>query len=381
MRLALPILRIDKLSGVGRSTPGTAMEHLTRLRDTSNADPAVIDHNIWLAGAPDLDVEREIDRRLAALDIRPRAGAVLCVGVLLSASPAYFRPDGRSGYGEYDAARLGGFIEAAKRFLTEQFGTRVLCAVVHLDEETPHVQALILPTMPPRTLDKVRLSAKDLFDRGKLISYQDAWEALLRPLGCDPRLKGSRASHVTNKKYHSAAVEVDQEVDAITLALQRLPVLVGEVGADTAMLTRWREEQVAAIEARSVKLAKLAKLGRIVQDKERQNRQLRGRLRDTEDQLRAAQCECDRRIDPDVPRARLSQALGYPLDERPVLIQISLKEKSKALAAARRVAALAGADVAVAAVVEFVRPRMEQAAVLTAESDPAAEETRSFGLG
>ena len=87
-------------------------------------------------------------------------------------------------------------------FLKEQFGSRIIAAVLHLDEYTPHLQAIVVPLIiPEEPEEKVRLSARDLFSRENLIALQQAWEDALRPLGVGQRTKRSDLHHVDAKRY------------------------------------------------------------------------------------------------------------------------------------------------------------------------------------
>ena len=63
----------------------------------------------------------------------------------MSASPVYFRPDNPEQYGHYDPARLEPWLDASMSWLQKKYGDRLISAVLHLDEATPHLQFLILP--------------------------------------------------------------------------------------------------------------------------------------------------------------------------------------------------------------------------------------------
>lgn len=67
------------------------------------------------------------------------------VQMVLSASPGYFRREGQ-GPGEWDDDRLTTWREATMRWLREEYGDDLVHASIHLDEDTPHIHALIVPT-------------------------------------------------------------------------------------------------------------------------------------------------------------------------------------------------------------------------------------------
>lgn len=71
------------------------------------------------------------------------------VQLVLSASPEYFRGPGQ-GPGQWDEARLKAWKAATMGWLREEYGEDLVHASLHLDEDTPHIHALIVPTYEKR---------------------------------------------------------------------------------------------------------------------------------------------------------------------------------------------------------------------------------------
>lgn len=67
------------------------------------------------------------------------------VQMVLSASPEFFRRDGQ-GRGEWDQERLDRWIEATFKWLRKEYGRDLVHVSLHLDEDTPHLHALVVPT-------------------------------------------------------------------------------------------------------------------------------------------------------------------------------------------------------------------------------------------
>lgn len=67
--------------------------------------------------------------------------------LVLGASPEYFRPDDPKAKGEYDKERLVKWVKVAKKWALKQFGRDVIYMELHLDEATPHLHVVILPTV------------------------------------------------------------------------------------------------------------------------------------------------------------------------------------------------------------------------------------------
>jgi hypothetical protein len=66
--------------------------------------------------------------------------------VVLSASPAWFRDPGQ-GPGKWNNTRVDAYVARAEAVLRRRFGDDLVHLSLHLDEETPHLHAAILPTV------------------------------------------------------------------------------------------------------------------------------------------------------------------------------------------------------------------------------------------
>lgn len=67
------------------------------------------------------------------------------VQMVLSASPGYFRAPGQ-GPGEWNADKLAAWEAATLEWLRDEYGDDLAHAEMHLDEETPHMHVLVVPT-------------------------------------------------------------------------------------------------------------------------------------------------------------------------------------------------------------------------------------------
>ena len=203
------VCRVSKVSGFGSVA---AMEaHHLRTRPTRNADPAQLDRNVWLlrhegglVDAVRTRIERAEQLRKEAAEAagkksprKRREDAVLAVEVVLSASPEFFRPDNPEAAGTWDQERLDAWTEASMAWLRAKHGDNLVSAVVHLDEVTPHIQAVFVPL----TADN-RLSAKDLLS--DLSALQTSYGDAVAPLGIQRGMEGSTASHTDVKTFYSA---------------------------------------------------------------------------------------------------------------------------------------------------------------------------------
>ena len=67
------------------------------------------------------------------------------VQMVISASPTYFR-DEHQGVGEWNDERLKVWIDTTMSWLRKEYGADLAHVALHLDEDTPHIHILIIPT-------------------------------------------------------------------------------------------------------------------------------------------------------------------------------------------------------------------------------------------
>jgi len=192
--------------------------HNHRLGDIPNADPEKRSLNETLIGSD--DVQADVRSKLIAAGLDPkklRKNGVLAVELLFTASPEYFRTGGQL-YGDYDPVKLEAWKEATMHHLVKQWGPeRIASAVLHLDEATPHVQAVIVPidTTPRKKGSSVRLNAAKWLDgTPRLQALQDAYHADVEHLGLERGVRGSKARH---KPVRRAYAEYAGEIAAARL--------------------------------------------------------------------------------------------------------------------------------------------------------------------
>lgn len=182
------VLRIQKLKTWG-DIAGSG-KHNQRERETPNADTARTTANQHLVGAPGMDNVATVKQAIGTQ--RVRKNAVLGVEMLLSASPAYFRPGSPGLAGSYDTTRLQNWKEATMGWLNEKYGNRIVSAILHVDEATPHIHALLVPLD-----DKGKLNCRSLFGgtRHTLSRLQTEYGEAVSSLGIDRGVENSRATH------------------------------------------------------------------------------------------------------------------------------------------------------------------------------------------
>lgn len=271
------IIRIEKHTTLG--TIAGIGHHLDRTRETPNADPErahlnrTWDGSQWVAWG---DEPRQPGAHLEAFksrlaDFEHRGGkiqknAVIALEAIMTASPEAFQaPD-------FD---LEAWTTAQSDYAVQQFGAEnVVSMVLHLDEETPHVHALIVPEIErierrgkkPADPDRLQLhrpkpalSASHWVDgRAKLAALQTGYAAAMSRFGLARGKERSGARHVPVSEYYAqgaalvAQIEhLQAEVERLRPAAERLPEVEQQLTEAHALidsLQASRAEQRALID-------------------------------------------------------------------------------------------------------------------------------------
>ncbi|MGV2831959.1 MobV family relaxase [Myxosarcina sp. GI1(2024)] len=179
--MAYAIARIAKLKA---GNINSSELHVNRERETINANKNIT--NIRLIGEGDRRRLNEVVReRIGEQTIRKNA--VLCVEMLLTASPEYFRPEAPSRAGYYEPEKLESWQQAVKGWLDTEYGDRIVRAELHLDESTPHIHAYFVPLD-----ERGKLNCRGIFGgRQKLSQFQDSYAQAMSPLGLERGINGT----------------------------------------------------------------------------------------------------------------------------------------------------------------------------------------------
>jgi hypothetical protein len=266
------VLRIAKLKTAANI--GGLNAHLTRTMDVPNADPALTKYNSRPIGTEDLN--EDILKRINACGITPRSNAVLAVEHLMTSGKEAFNyqktADGQlMGYmNKWDA-----FEKNAKEWLHERYGKENLVNfTVHHDEQAPHIHAIIVPIV------KGKLNCRAIVgDRGKLREMQSSIAEVMKPLGLERGIEGSKASHVALKEFYGnlqkgevLAAETRKVINkAPKITLEPVPVMGHK---------KWKEQQEAAINERiNEVIGKYEPIVKISVQVQAENKQLKEQIR------------------------------------------------------------------------------------------------------
>jgi len=232
MARSFAVLRVAKLKTMGEI--GALGQHNERTRATPNADAERLGENVRLVGSGDWCADAQ-----ARLDAAPRirSNAVLAIEHVLTASRDFYQ-EGEAGE---RAARLDDWTARSMAWLRERYGAQnVVAAVLHRDELTPHIQALVVPLH-----DELGLNAKHwLGGREKLGTMQDSYARAVEDLGLERGVRGSVAIHETIKEWYA---KIEAPTPAPEIARQDI-----EIERPSRIVPnpeRWAGEQEARIAA------------------------------------------------------------------------------------------------------------------------------------
>lgn len=181
------ILRTAKIKTLGNLE--ASAQHMTRERDTPNADPARKQYNFALIGGSDPAADV-----LANLPAERRKNGVLAIEVLLTASPEWFV--------QADDSQKRAWVKISQAWLKRHFGpANVVSLMLHQDETTPHLTGFIVPRDP----ETGRLNARRwLGGAAKLAAMQTEYAREVAPLGLRRGLEGSKSQHTPVQQFYGA---------------------------------------------------------------------------------------------------------------------------------------------------------------------------------
>jgi len=185
------VLRIDKKHTI--QEVAALGHHNERTRPTPNADPARLGENVRLAGTGDWCAD--VQARLAVAPTI-RANAVIAIEHVMTASREWYA----RGDEAERADRLAAWTERSMAWLRERYGAEnVVAAILHKDEMTPHIQAVVVPID-----ERGRLNARGFVGGGeKLSRMQDSYAAAVEELGLTRGVRRSTAEHQTVREFYA----------------------------------------------------------------------------------------------------------------------------------------------------------------------------------
>lgn len=211
------IMRFKK-TGTGGIAPAQKHNEREKTKYKSNPDiDAACIQNDYHIIKPDKPYRAVIKDRISAANCRVRKDSVLMVETILTASPEFMN--------SLPAEEQKKFFRRATEFFEKEIGREnIISAIVHMDENTPHMHLCFVPLTPDG-----HLSAKKIIgDRQKLCRWQDCYHAFMAKEF--PDLERGRAARETGRQHiptwmlkRTSALEKDgQEIADLFASITRL---------------------------------------------------------------------------------------------------------------------------------------------------------------
>lgn len=222
--MSYAILRIEKAKTM--ANVGSRAAHNMRQNPTAapHADPTKRKQNRVLVGPSDAPgVVAAVEKKLASMP-KFRKDAVRAVEVLMTTSPEFFDA------AKPDSKKWTAWIAESMAWLNNTWGAEnVVSAVLHRDEATPHIQALVVPVHD----GKLR-AAHWLDGPAKLSKLQDGYAEATQAQGLRRGERHSLASHTSLREFYNLANSIQKAAQTAKNEPPSLPArgMLGRVSQD-----------------------------------------------------------------------------------------------------------------------------------------------------
>lgn len=220
-----------------REVDGMAYHELNRSEDGYSAIDASRSHLNKVLHGP--ATQSEALEQLFEAGVRPptKQAETPYVQMTLSASPEYFRgPDGEPG--TWDQDKLDAWTERTMSWLRDEYGEDLAHVSLHLDEVTPHMHVLVVPTYDR----KPRMPGRQ--KRGE--TSEQFLQRKLAAATAEPVRTVSRSSNETWKKQwcrRDARISYAKEMAHLGLDYGKDYVGTGEKSPEHKTTRKWVREQ------------------------------------------------------------------------------------------------------------------------------------------
>ncbi len=217
------VLHMEKTSG----TDSAMSAHIERTIKPKNADESRTHLNRELIKFPDGVENRTqaIQYRLDTAGLTRKIGnnQVRAIRILLTGTHEDMERITNEG-------RLDEWCNDNLKYLADTFGKEnIVSAVLHMDEQTPHIHATLVPIVRgerkrkkkeeqvkkryrKKPTNTVRLCADDIMTRAKLKSYQDTYAQSMSGYGLQRGIDGSEAKHISTRQYYRDLVQNTEQL-------------------------------------------------------------------------------------------------------------------------------------------------------------------------
>lgn len=213
------VCRIKKMHSFGEIGAASNHNYRTGTGSFAHINPNPKYQNVSFLGSNNIlnDVKKRLNDAEKCANGEFRKNAVFAVEMILSASHAYFT----------DKESIDIWAEKNVAWLKKEYSKSCVNIVLHLDEQTPHIQAFFVPID-----DKNKLNCRALFGgKIKMKELQDNSFLAVKDLGI---LRGipkeiTNAEHQTIATWRKEQQENDLEKTSLSNAINNLPCITSNI--------------------------------------------------------------------------------------------------------------------------------------------------------
>lgn len=171
---------------------------------------------------------------------------------VLSASPEFFKGDGPGGF---DEEKVRAWSAASHKWLASEFGEGVVHVSLHLDEQTPHIHAKVVPVVERTTkrgmvIRQVSHHQHPAFrGRKSYARVLDRYAEAVAHLGIergDPPPEGAKGTHKTTRQWLADQARAlggqSEQMEALAAERAKVREVAEQLELDRLKLERVREE-------------------------------------------------------------------------------------------------------------------------------------------
>lgn len=228
------VLHLEKAKGADSKMSA----HIERTSHPKNADETRTHLNRELVQFPEGVNNRTeaIAKRIESADIKRKIAdnQVRAIRVLLTGTNEDMKRMEADG-------TLGNWCDDNLKWLRETFGKEnVVSAVLHMDEQTPHLHATVIPIVTgerrkakqeqqngkkkyrKKNSQAARLCVDDVMTQKKLKHFQDTYAETMNKYGLQRGVDGSEARHISTNQYYRDLLNQTEDIqEDITLLLKQ----------------------------------------------------------------------------------------------------------------------------------------------------------------
>lgn len=307
MATGFEVLHIEKRIAI----PSGLNRHITRVQFITegedrivavwvpdNADPNKTADNVELVSRESIDEEgkkitmtlqQAVDKRIREAGIKPRKGQASCLEIIFSGSHDIMTAMSKEDLSKWANETL--------EWAQKQWGKEnVVCAILHVDETTPHIHMIVVPivtgqsrrTKYMQSIDKtakkynidhtkLRLCMNEVYTRGKLYAYHDNYAM---EVGSKYGLERGIMAEPGSKKNHTESIEHNRMLAAQAAELQKL---IEELTSDYDSKKTEIQEDIQQLQGQANTLSSA------VENEERKKKEAEEKAKKAEEQSRKAE--------------------------------------------------------------------------------------------